>query len=525
MRKNGLPSWLRNAVFYQVYPQSFRDSNGDGIGDIPGIMEQLDYLQWLGVNALWINPCFVSPFQDAGYDVADYYRVAPRYGTNRDLRRLFSAAHRRGLRVCLDLVPGHTSIAHPWFRASARHEATAFRDRYIWTSTVWESVPRMNFVLGAAERDGNYLTNFFWFQPALNYGFGRRDPKYAWQVAPEHPAARATLAEMVKVMRFWLDQGADGFRVDMAGSLVKDDPERRATARIWRRVRAMFDRDYPEAALIAEWSHPIQAIGAGFHVDFLIQFGEPGYNALFLDEDSYFTPDARGDIRRFLDNYLRHYRRTRAHGLIAVPTGNHDMVRLSHGRTPEDLKVAMAFFLTLPGVPFLYYGDEIGLRYQEGLPSKEGGYNRTGSRTPMQWDTSRNAGFSSAPRARLYLPIDPEAKRPTVSVQQRVPDSLLAHVRRLIALRRAEPALAGDTGFRPVASGPRGYPFVFERGSGAHRVWVAVNPGRKPVAIRLALPRPPALDALCAQGVEVERTRSGVTLSMAGRSFGIWRRR
>jgi len=160
------PRWLQDAVFYQIYPQSFKDSNGDGIGDLPGIQAKLDYLAWLGINAIWISPCFVSPFQDAGYDVADYCKVAPRYGTNADLRRLVRAAHRRGIRVCLDLVPGHTSLEHPWFKASCRPARNAYSDRYIWTNSGWCGAANLESIRGYADRDGAYVTNFFYCQPA-----------------------------------------------------------------------------------------------------------------------------------------------------------------------------------------------------------------------------------------------------------------------------------------------------------------------------------------------------------------------
>ncbi|MGC4005089.1 MAG: alpha-amylase family glycosyl hydrolase [Pirellulales bacterium] len=159
------PRWLEDAVFYQIYPQSFYDTNSDGIGDIPGIIAKLDYIQSIGVNALWLNPVFESPFADAGYDITDFYKVAPRYGTNKDLVRLFKESHRRGMRVCLDLVAGHTSIEHPWFKASAKPEQNKYSDWYIWTNTTWENgVP--NVIRGFSDRDGGYVSNFFYCQPA-----------------------------------------------------------------------------------------------------------------------------------------------------------------------------------------------------------------------------------------------------------------------------------------------------------------------------------------------------------------------
>ena len=248
-----MSTWLDDAVFYEIYPQSFNDTNDDGIGDLQGIIEKLDYVRELGANALWLNPCFASPFGDAGYDVADYCRVAPRYGSNEDLERLFAEAHARDMHVLLDLVPGHTSIEHPWFKESCRAEPNEFSGRYVWTDDVWTpvgDVPGVNGVLrGIAERNGAVAVNFFAFQPALNYGFYRvTEP---WQSAMDSPEALATRQAMKDVMAFWLDRGCDGFRVDMAGSLVKDDPEQEGTIALWQDMRAFLDAHYPNAVLIS----------------------------------------------------------------------------------------------------------------------------------------------------------------------------------------------------------------------------------------------------------------------------------
>jgi maltose alpha-D-glucosyltransferase/alpha-amylase len=487
--KRPFPSWLETAVFYQIYPQSFSDSDGDGIGDLPGILGKLDYLESLGVNALWLNPCFESPFGDAGYDVSDYCRVAPRYGTNADLEALFREAGRRGIRVLLDLVAGHTSVEHPWFRASCRAGRNEHTDWYIWTDDVWaRQAEGLDLIRGYGERGGSYATNFFWFQPALNYGFADPDPACPWQQPVDAPGPRAVRAALRGVMRFWLDRGASGFRVDMAPSLVKGDRGHRETRSLWREVRAWLDRDYPDACLLAEWSFPELAIDAGFHLDFYLHFRVRGYTALFrksrprnLGSDGYgfsfFDRSGHGNIREFLDEYLRHYAKTRDLGCMSLPTGNHDVVpRLSLGRDADDLELAFLFLLTMPGVPFIYYGDEIGLRTAEGLPSKEGGYERTSVRTPMQWHSTANAGFSSAPAERLYLPIDPREDRPSVEAEERDPRSLLNRVRRMIALRKAHRALAALGGFEPLHAEAGRYPFVYRRSSGEETILVALNP-------------------------------------------------
>ncbi|MBR1560643.1 MAG: glycosylase, partial [Clostridia bacterium] len=459
--------WLSDAVFYEIYPQSFYDTNGDGIGDFNGIVEKLDYIKDLGCNALWINPCFDSPFKDAGYDVRDYKKVAPRYGTNNDLYRLFGEAHRRGIRVLLDLVPGHTSEEHEWFRMSQKAEKNEYSDRYIWTDFCFQGAKDLNYVGGESERSATYILNFFKCQPALNYGFLK--PDEPWQLPMDHPDCVATREAMKDVMRFWLDHGCDGFRVDMASSLVKHDDENKSgTSAIWRDVRAMLDREYPDAALVAEWGDPKKALRAGYHMDFALNHPGGGYASLMRDyqkgrvevgpDDSYFKKDSSHDIGRFLTEYTDWYRDTKDIGYISLITCNHDTVRPAYNHTPEELKLAYAFLFTMPGVPFLYYGDEIGMRYLD-LPTKEGGYYRTGSRTPMQWDGGKNLGFSAGCADALYLPVDPAADAPTVAEQAGDPDSLLNAVRAILALRHAEPDLQADADFEPLCA-EAGVPFV-----------------------------------------------------------------
>jgi len=527
-----MPDWLEKAVFYEIYPQSFFDSNGDGIGDLPGILQKLEYLQYLGVNAVWLNPCFVSPFQDAGYDVSDFYQVAPRYGTNDDLKKLFDEARRLGIRILLDLVPGHTSTQHPWFRESCKPERNPYSDWYIWTNSIWEwSAPGVQTVIGYAERDGNYITNFFHFQPALNYGFANPGPNYPWQQPVDAPGPRAMRQELKNIMKFWLKMGASGFRVDMAGSLVKNDPGGKETARLWQEVRAWLDQDYPEAALVSEWSNPTVAIPAGFHMDFLLPFSSPGYWSLFHKQNndqaaaSFFDPSGRGDVRIFLDEYLPLYQSTRDQGFIALPSGNHDIApRLGNGRTPRDLQLAFLFLLTMPGIPFIYYGDEISMHSLDRLVSKEGGYGRTGSRTPMQWDDSPNAGFSTAPTARLYLPVEDAPDRPTVAAQRADADSLLNHVRQLITLRQAHPALCASSSFEPIHAEAGKFPFVYKRQSGDETILVVLNPSAQPCEVKLpdALSTQP-LEALYGELAPFSRHGTQWTLRLPGASGGAYR--
>ncbi|MBQ8946228.1 MAG: glycosylase [Lachnospiraceae bacterium] len=471
-----MPNWLKNAVFYEIYPQTFKDTNGDGIGDLNGIIEKLDYVKDLGCNALWINPCFDSPFKDAGYDVRDYKKVAPRYGTNEDLYSLFDEAHARGIHVLLDLVPGHTSEEHEWFIESKKAEKNEYSNRYVWTGSWIQGIAGHPYIGGEADRDGCYMLNFFKCQPALNYGFLNRTEN--WQLPPDHPDCIATREALKDVMRFWLDRGCDGFRVDMADSLVKEDDENKsATGRIWKNIREMLDRDYPEAAIISEWSNPEQSLKNGFHADFYLDHQGNGYNTLLRDyetdggDHSYFKKDGKGDIMRFLHDYLPKYNATRDDGYISFITCNHDTPRPGRTLDINELKLAYAMILTLPGVPFIYYGDEIGMRYLD-IPTKEGGYTRTGSRTPMQWDSSRNYGFSDADTDSLYLPQDTSEDAPTVEAQLKDSDSLLNEVKALTALRHKYPDLQADGSFEVVYAADERFPFVFRRG----KLLIAVNP-------------------------------------------------
>jgi len=280
--------WLSKAVFYEIYPQSFKDTNADGIGDINGITEKLDYIRELGCNAIWMNPCFQSPFGDAGYDISDYYTVAERYGTNNDLKRLFEEAHKKDMHILLDLVPGHTSIEHKWFKESMKAERNEFSDRYIWTDSIWEMADTtntthpMSSLRGISDRDGSCGVNFFSHQPALNYGFYKIEKP--WQQPMDAPAPKATLEEMKNVMRFWLKMGCDGFRVDIAASLVKNDYEAKGTIKLWQNVRGFLDNEFPNAVLVSEWGEPDKALEGGFHMDFLLHYGPSHYNDLFRCE-------------------------------------------------------------------------------------------------------------------------------------------------------------------------------------------------------------------------------------------------
>ncbi|MBR3106172.1 MAG: glycosylase [Clostridia bacterium] len=462
--------WLKDTVFYEIYPQSFFDTNKDGIGDINGIIEKLDYIKGLGCNALWINPCYDSPFKDAGYDVRDYKKVAPRYGTNNDLYRLFDLAHQKGIRVLLDLVPGHTSEEHDWFKMSSKAEPNELSGRYIWTNHWIRGCRNIPYIGGEVERAATYLLNFFKCQPALNYGFLK--PEEPWQQPIDHPDAIATREAIKDVMRFWLSHGCDGFRVDMAASLVKyDDEKKTGTSAIWRDVREMLDKEFPEAAMVSEWSEPCLALRCGYDMDFYLSHWGNGYEKLMREyaghdasqpDNSYFRKDSAHDMTPFLNQFMDWYQDTKDLGYISLLTCNHDTVRPSFNMDVTELKLCYAFLFTLPGVPFLYYGDEIGMRYQQ-IPTKEGGYFRTGSRTPMQWTEGKNLGFSEGCADALYLPVDPAADAPTVEAQEKDPASLLNTVRAILALRHQEKDLQADAELEIISAVP-GRPVVYRRG-------------------------------------------------------------
>lgn len=471
-----MSNWLNDAIFYEIYPQSFLDTNGDGIGDINGIRRKLSYIKELGCNAIWINPCFASPFGDAGYDVSDYYLCAPRYGTNEDLKQLFAEAHELGMHILLDLVPGHTSVEHKWFKASMKAEKNEYTDRYIWTDNVWEAPQNMGCIRGISERDGSCIVNFFSHQPALNYGFYKPDPAQKWQQSTEDEGPRATIEEMKNVMRFWLGMGCDGFRVDMAGSLVKNDEDGKGTIRLWQGIRSFLDKEFPESVLVSEWGEPDKSLQGGFHMDFLLHFGPSHYNDLFRCEEPYFSGRGKGDVSEFVKKYMENYEKSEGKGLICIPSGNHDMDRLARSIEPEQRKIVFAFLLSMPGAPFIYYGDEIGMRYVENLASVEGGYNRTGSRSPMQWDNTTNAGFSSAPKEKLYIPQDESADRPTAKSCMEDPDSLYHEIRRQIAIRKSHPALQSKGAIQFVRAEKNSYPFAYIRSDQNEKILVILNP-------------------------------------------------
>lgn len=514
------PAWLRSAVFYQIYPSSFMDTDGNGIGDLAGITSKLDYVKSIGANAIWLNPCFESGWTDGGYDVINFYKTDPRFGNNTDLVTLVEEAHKRGIRVCLDLVAGHTSDQCEWFKLSAKGDRNdRYADYYIWTDTVSDMEKQIieerkkstdpqatvkgTFVEKDAPRGKYYQKNYYPSQPALNFGFAKPNPDHSWEQAVDAPGPQAVRREIRNIMAFWFDKGVDGFRVDMAPWLVKKDKNQTETKKLWQEMREWKDKYYPDRVFISEWGSPKDAISAGFNIDFLLHTGVQGYETLFFARDTpwgkpmplspnasrsdykycYFDKSGKGSLDIFIKNYEDCYLNTRNRGYIAIPSSNHDFQRPNAGtrNTLEQLKVAMTFFLTMPGVPFIWYGDEIGMKYQDGLPSKEGSGVRAGTRTPMQWTSGANAGFSTCNPSQLYLPVATDGGNITVETEEKDPNSMLNYTRQLIALRQSTPALGNTAEWKLISHLDRPYPMVYQRSVGGQTCIIALNPSGKKV--------------------------------------------
>jgi glycosidase len=540
------PEWLHNAVFYQIYPQTFYDSNGDGTGDLPGIIEKLDYVKILGVDGIWINPFFESPFCDAGYDVSDYYKVAPRYGTNDDAKRMFDEAEKRGLKILFDYVISYTSIEHPWFIESAKQEKNKYSNWYIWTDNTWINPPdeyKDSFIKGYARRNGQFMRNFYWCQPALNFGFTK--PEKEWMLPVDHPDILALQEELKKVLRFWMDMGADGFRADMAGALVKNanvtgndqffNTRDEGTKKFWNEIREILNNEYPDAFMVAEWSHPESALnGGGFHADFFHWFA--GYNDLLQKESwrilngyseghSFFDRQGKGNITNFLDSYMDQYNKTKGKGYILLPLGNHDLSRLNINRTREELEMIIAFSIAMPGIPFIYYGNEIGMRQLYGNPFVEGAYKpRAGGRTPMQWTPGKNLGFSTASPEKLYLPVDSAADAPNVEQQEKDRASLLNSVRRLIQLKKTEPSLAAYAEFVPVYARENTYPFIFARAAGKEIILAIFNPAERTETAAFNMNIDAAgFKLLSGSNIEISCSNGSYSISIPGITYAIYK--
>ncbi len=460
MATNLYYSWWQTGIIYQIYPRSFQDSNADGIGDLPGITRRLDYVASLGVKIIWISPIYPSPMADFGYDVSDYTAINPIFGTMVDFDTLLEQAHRRGLKVLLDLVPNHTSDQHPWFLESRSSRDNPKRDWYIWRDPAPDGGPPNNWLSafgGPAwtydEKTGQYYNHqFLKEQPDLNY----RNP--------------AVLQAMLDVMRFWLDKGVDGFRVDVITMLIKDDQFRdEPPAPHWNGVDPYFSlehiytRNQPEVhdiirrmrSLLDDYGDRMMVGETYLRNEVLVQYYGKNLDECHLPFNFQLIRlnwQARV-LRQAVDAYE-----------AALPAGawpnwvlgNHDRPRVASRVGTAQARVANMLLLTLRGSPTTYYGEEIGmenvaippdrLQDPQALNQPQIGdiVGRDPERTPMQWDSGPNAGFTS-PDVAPWLPLPADYAERNVAVEEQDPDSMLSLYRALSRLRSAEPALhAGD---------------------------------------------------------------------------------
>lgn len=448
-------AWWQDAVIYQIYPRSFQDSDGDGTGDLAGILARLDYLAWLGIDAVWLSPIYPSPMADGGYDVADYRAIDPLFGTMADFDQLLAGLHARGIRLILDLVPNHTSEHHPWFVESRRSRTGARRDWYIWRDPAPDGGPPNNWQSQAG--GGSAWT----LDPATGqyyyHAFLPAQPDLNWR----NPAVRRAMAE---VLRFWLDKGVDGFRVDVIYHLMKDpdltddppNPEHRAGDPPFRRVLPRHSMDHPdihgvvaelravldaypgERVLIGEIHLPLERLVA-YYGDRL-EGAQLPFNFQLIHAP--WTADALAALIARYEALLP---------VGAWPNwvlGNHDVSRVASRLGPDRARAAALLLLTLRGTPTLYYGDELGMidvpipadrvqdEFERRMPGI--GQGRDPERTPMLWTEAPDAGFTTG---RPWLPPGGEGRTPGVLRQQADPGSMLALVHRLLALRRAHPVL------------------------------------------------------------------------------------
>jgi maltose alpha-D-glucosyltransferase/alpha-amylase len=462
------PLWFKRAVFYEVHIRAFADGNGDGNGDFRGLTARLDYIEWLGVDCIWLLPMYPSPLKDGGYDIADFTAVHSDYGTVDDVRTFIEEAHRRGIRVIADLVMNHTSDRHPWFQESRSSRDSAKRDWYVWSDTdtryagariIFTDTEPSNWTWDPVAGQ-YYWHRFFAEQPDLNYD--NRDVQEA----------------MLDVLRFWLDVGLDGFRLDAVpylyereGTNCENLPQTHA---FLKRVRAEIDASYADRVLLAEanqWpADVVHYFGDGDECHMCFHFPvmprmfmalrredarsiyeiiaatpaipESCQWALFLRNHDELTLEMVTDEDRVF-MYAEYASEPRMRLNVGIRRRLGPLLE-SHR---EDTELLEALLFSLPGSPVLYYGDEIGMGDNIQLE------DRDGVRTPMQWTDGLNAGFSDADPSQLYLPVvDDPAFRPeavNVEAELRAPDSLLQWVRRLVAVRKAHPVF-GLGSFEPL---------------------------------------------------------------------------
>lgn len=478
--------WWQRGIFYQVYPRSFQDTDGDGIGDLDGIRRRLDYLAGLGVDAIWVSPIYPSPMADFGYDVADYCGIHPMFGDLKAFDRLVAGVHARGLKLVLDFVPNHTSDGHAWFTESRASRDNPRRDWYIWRDPAPDGGPPNNWI-------SNFGGPAWTFDEASGqyyyHAFLKEQPDLNWR----NPEVRAAMHD---VLRFWMARGVDGFRVDVIWHLMKDAdfrdnppnpgyrPEDGEIGRFLQThsadqpevhdiiagLRQVVD-EFPDRVLIGEIYLPIDRLVAyygeelgGAHLPFNFQLIYASWNAESL---AALIEEYEGSLPRG--------------GWPNWVLGNHDRPRIATRVGHDRARAAAVLLLTLRGTPTMYYGDEIGMEnvpippedvhdpWEKNEPGL--GLGRDPERTPMQWDASPNAGFTAG---RPWLPVAANFAHCNVAAMLDDPFSILALYRRLIALRRAHPALQTGS-YRPVMA--QGDVLAYQRELGGESLFVVLNLG------------------------------------------------
>ncbi|HEY9089273.1 MAG TPA: maltose alpha-D-glucosyltransferase [Anaerolineaceae bacterium] len=462
---NSDPLWYKSAIFYEVYVRAYRDSNGDGHGDLAGVTSRLDYLQWLGVDCIWLMPIYPSPLRDDGYDIADFTGVLKEYGTLEDFRALVQAAHARGIRVIADLVLNHTSDQHAWFQAARADRNSPFREYYVWSDSdekykdariIFLDTEPSNWTWD--ETAGQYFWHrFYATQPDLNY---------------DSPAVRQA---MIDVLKFWMDSGIDGFRADAIPYLIEREGtncENLPETHVYiQEVRAYLNEHYPGAILLGEanqWPEDVRPYFADGDNELHMNFHFPLMPRIFMALKSGDYSPVRWVLEKTPPipeqcqwcTFLRNHDELTLE--MVTPEERQWMweqyapeprMRLNLGirrrlaplldNDPRKIRLAYSILFSMPGTPIIYYGDEIGMGDNIHL------FDRNGVRTPMQWSDAPNAGFSTAAAEKLYSPVISAApygpETVNVEAQQANPGSLLNYLRGLIALRKKLPVLAnGD---------------------------------------------------------------------------------
>lgn len=496
---NGTPPWWQTGVTYQIYPRSFMDSNGDGIGDLPGILSKVNYLaDTLGVDAIWLSPFYPSPQADFGYDVADYTDVAPEYGTLDDFDRLLSACHVAGIRVVIDFVPNHSSDRHPWFIESRSSRDNPKRDWYVWMDPAEDGGPPNNWLSvfggGAWEFEDTtgqyYLHSFLAQQPDLNW---------------RNPEVRAAMAD---ALRFWLDRGVDGFRIDVAHHIAKDpafrdNPPATTTRDDWKDMGGygsqihLYDKGHRD---VHDYFRELRGLFDEYENSYSV--GEIHEN----DWDVWASYYGNGDELHHIFDFSLLYapwdadsvrERVEAQESTLPPgafpnhvLGNHDEPRIAYRYGQDQARVAAMLLLTSRGTPTLYYGDEIGMTQLLIPPGSQldpwgrvgETMGRDGNRTPMQWTDDTHAGFSAPATSKTWLPLHDDHPTCNVDSQLADPDSILNLYRRLLSFRKTSPALmTGDYGRLDLGSAPT--VFGFRRTSAAEILDVYLHFGGDPATL------------------------------------------